>query len=519
MAEIKLIGRYTYYFLVFLLFTPALFSQGSKVTKRARIELINADTDKISKDQKTGKELHRLLGNVRLKHNEITLTCDSAHFWPDSNQITAYKNIHIEQGDTLDLYGQYLFYDGRTEIANLRDSVELIDKETHLFTDAVDYDVKNEIATYTDKGRIINGDNTLTSIIGIYYVAENLFHFKDSVIIVNPDYVMTADTMDYNTQTETSIFTGPTELKGDSIYIYSERGWHDTKNEISRIWQNALIDNRQQIIKGDSLYYDSKAGYGQSFGNISIADTTNSLIVLGNYAWYYKEPERFMVTDSAVFIQHASGDSLFLHADTIRAHTVADTSAKGYRVMRAYYGCRIFSKDLQAKCDSLSYSFRDSVIRFYEKPIIWSAENQLTSDSMALFTRNRQSDRLELYNAAFIVSKVDTMRYNQIKGRSLTGYFKENELYKIDVTGNAESIYFLLDGPRVAGVNTGKCARIQIFIADGKITDIVQYEAPEGVIDPPGSSSLKPSRLEGFNWFEDLRPGSMEDIFIKKTGP
>ncbi len=515
MAEIKSTGRYALFFLVFILLAPSLLSQGPRVTRRARIELLNADSDKIRKDPKTGNEVHRLLGNVRLKHNEITMTCDSAHFWPDRNQITAYRNIHIEQGDTLDLYSEYLFYDGRTEIANLRDSVELIDKETHLFTDAVDYDVKNEIATYNDKGRIINGDNTLTSIIGIYYVSMNLFHFKDSVRIVNPDYVMTADTMDYNTQTETSIFTGPTELTGDSIYIYSERGWHDTKNEVSRIWKNALIDNRQQIIKGDSLYYESKTGYGQSFGNISIADTANSLLVLGNYAWYYKEPEKFMVTDNAVFIQHASGDSLFLHADTIRAHTVADTSAKGYRVMRAYYGCRIFSKELQARCDSLSYSFQDSVIRFYYKPVIWSSENQLTSDSMALFTKNQKSDRLELYNAAFIVSKVDTLRYNQIKGRSLTGYFKENKIYKIDVTGNAESIYFLLDGKDIAGVNTGKCARIQIFVSDGKINSIIQHEAPEGVINPPNISTLKPPRLEGFSWFENLRPKKMEDIFKK----
>ena len=85
-------------------------------------------------------------------------------------------------------------------------NVELIDKETHLYTDTINYDVKNRIARYNDRGRITNADNTLTSIIGIYYVSENLFHFKDSVKIVNPDYVMTADTMDYNTSTETCIF-------------------------------------------------------------------------------------------------------------------------------------------------------------------------------------------------------------------------------------------------------------------------------------------------------------------------
>ena len=120
----------------------------------------------------------------------------------------------------------------------------------------IDYDVKNRIARYNHNGRITNADNTLTSIIGVYYVSENLFHFKDSVKIVNPDYVMTADTMDYNTETETAFFTGPSELNGDSIYLYCEKGWYDTKNDITRIWKNAVIDNRKQIIHGDSIFFN-----------------------------------------------------------------------------------------------------------------------------------------------------------------------------------------------------------------------------------------------------------------------
>ena len=153
--------------------------------------------------------------------------------------------------------------------------------------------------------------------------------------------------------------------------------------------------------------------------------------------------------------------------------------------MKAYYGCRIFSEDLQAKCDSLSYSFQDSVIRFYKDPVIWSEENQLTSDSMAIFTKNQKTDRLELYNSAFVASQVDTLRFNQIKGRSLTGYFQNNELYKIDIKGNGESIYYLLDGEDVAGVNQTKCANMEAYMEKGKIQEIYEFQNPEGFIDPP----------------------------------
>jgi lipopolysaccharide export system protein LptA len=500
---------------VILLFFFDLRSQDPRdnTQGKRRIDLKHADEDIIERDNKTGKDWHRLLGSVSLEHNQILMLCDSAHFFPDRNQVTAFSKIHIEQGDTLDIYGDYLFYDGVTEQALLNDNVELVDKETHLYTNSVTYDVKNEIAQYSDSGRIINGENTLTSKMGRYYASRKLFHFKDSVKIVNPDYIMTADTMDYNTETETAFFTGPSEMEGDSIYLYCEKGWYDTKNNVTRIWKNAVIDNRKQIIHGDSLYYDDNTGYGQSFGNTSIADTSNKIIVEGDYAWYYKQPERFMVTDSAMFIQISGTDSLFLHADTISAVTLTDSTGMGHRLMRAFYGCRIFSYDMQAKCDSIAYSFQDSVIRLYRYPVLWTEENQMTSDSMAIFTKNRQAERMELFSSAFVTSQVDTMRFNQIKGRSLTGYFRENKLYKINIDGNGESIYYLGEGNEIMAVNQATSAGIEILLEDGKISVIIENQNPEGVIDPPSILPQANPKLEGFSWHDNLRPKKVSDIF------
>lgn len=485
---------------------------GNKPGKR-KIILRHADEDIILKDRETGKDWHRLLGSVSLEHNQISMFCDSAHFYPDKNQVKAYGSIHIEQGDTLDIYGNYLFYDGITEIAVLTGNAELVDKETHLYTNSITYDVKSEIAQYRDSGRIINGDNTLTSRIGRYYTATRIFNFKNDVKITNPDYIMTADTMDYNTETKTAFFTGPSEMKGDSIYIYCERGWYDTGNKISRIWKNALLDNRKQIIRGDSLYYEENNGYGLAFGNASITDTSHQVSVAGDYAWYYREPERFMITDSAVFIQISDKDSLYLHGDTIRSVTLTDSLGISFRLMSAYYGCRIFSRDMQAKCDSLSYSFRDSVIRFYNEPVLWAEENQMTSDSMALFTKNRKADRMELFSSAFVASQVDTMRYNQIRGRSLTGYFRDNELYKIEIDGNGESLYYLGEGDEIMAVNKATSSEIEIYIDNGKISVITENQSPEGVIDPPSEAPQGNPHLEGFRWYDHLRPKKIPDIF------
>jgi lipopolysaccharide export system protein LptA len=503
-----------FYVLITLFFPLLIYSQTTENNNktRKRIELIHSD--QMKNDESLGTDFRKLLGNVKLKHKDVLMFCDSAYLFQDTKRVRAFSKVHIKQGDTLDLYGNYLFYDGAEEKAFVEGNVELIDKETHLYTRALNYDVTNKIASYTDSGRIINAKNTLTSIIGIYYTSQKMFHFKDSVKIVNPDYVMWADTMDYNTESETAFFTGPSRLKGDSIYIYCEKGWYDTKNNISRIWKNSVVDNKKQIIQGDSLYYNKDSGQGEAFRNITISDTTNNVLVRGNYAWYFKNPEKFMVTDRALFIQVSKKDSLFLHSDTITAITVSDTGGISFRLMRAYRKCRIFSSDLQAKCDSLSYSFRDSVIRLYYAPVLWSEENQLTSDSIAIFTKNRLADRMELYNSAFITSQVDSIRYNQIKGRTLKGYFRNNKMYKIRVDGNGETIYFLVDKAGQIGWEHAKSSSIEIYVDKGKITDIFEYQNPDGILNPPLKETEK-QKLPGFNWFDLLRPKNKSDIFVQ----
>lgn len=506
--------RHTLILLTAIIFVSPLQAQdpsGSNQNIR-KIDLIYADEDIVIREEQTGKDVHHIIGNVKFRMEESTLTCDSAHYLPDKMQITAFGRAHIEQGDTLNLYGDYMFYDGKSDIALASGNVELVDKETHLYTDAIKYEVKNQIADYDNRGRITNAENTLTSIVGIYYVYENLFHFKDSVKIVNPDYVMTSDTMNYNTRTETVLFTGPSEVKGDSLYMYCERGWYDTKKNISSIWKNALIDNRQNTLRGDSLFYNDSLGFGQGFRNVVIEDTTNNLFVMGNYAVYNKKPESYFVTDHALFIQVSKGDSLFLHADTLSAITVSDT-IKEYRLVKAFHKCKIFSKDIQAKCDSLSFSFQDTIIRLYRDPVLWSVDNQLTADSMAIFTKNQQTDRLELYNSAFVTSQIDTLRYQQIKGNNLTAYFKNDELFKIIIKGSGESIYYLLDGEELAGINRSKSTDIEIYFDQGKVTDVIEKLNPAGFIDPPDPLSRKEPRLEGFRWLDALRPKEKSDLF------
>ncbi len=488
---------------LFLLFSTSLLS-GQDAPGRRRVEILHSDSMRYERFD--GRTRNRLNGNVNLKHNDLFMNCDSAWYYDDTNQVLAYSNIHIWQGDTLHIRGQYLTYNGNSRKAFLTDSVILSDNEMTLYTDKIDYDVNTQVANYDTGGRILSGDNTLTSVVGIYYSDQKMLHFRDSVRIVNPDYVMTADTMRYDTGREIVWFAGPTEAIGDSIYLYCENGWSDTRNDVSQLMKNAVLDNREQRITGDTLWYDEKIGEGEAFGNVTITDTTDNITGGGDYAWYVKRPERFLLTDSPWFTLYADDDTLTLRADTLRAIPVADTSGINHRLLKAYYNCTIFSREMQGLCDSLSYSFQDSVIRLYQDPIVWSRENQMTADSIALYTVNSKADHMEMYNNAFVVSSVDTARYDQISGKNLSGYFVDNKLHRIKVTGNGEAIYYVVDGNELVGVNRARSATIEIFIEDSKIVEIYQNQSPDGTMNPPFKIPDTDMRLDGFRWHHDLRP-------------
>lgn len=464
-------------------------------------------------------DLTIFIGNVRIKHNEAIMFCDSAHHYDVKNLVEAFGRVHISQGDTLNLFGDYIFYDGNTENAFIRGNVKLIDKETSLFTDRLNYRVNERTAFYDTEGRIINGDDVMESRKGVYFAGTRMFHFSESIEITGPDYVISADTMNYSIENEIVYFTGPTRINGDSIKIFALGGWYDSREKTSRIWSNAMVDNYKQVIEGDTLYYEETEGYAEATGNICITDTANSSVIKGNYAIYHKDPESIFVTDRALYILEGDADTLFMHADTLRAITIAhtgDSVSTGYRLVKAYYGTRIFSHDFQSCADSLSYSFRDSTIRMYGNPVIWSEENQMTADSILLFTLNNHMDKMELYSGAFVISRVDSLNFNQIKGRSVTGYFENNRLVKVLVEGNGESVYYLVDRDEMIGVNYSKSSNMLIIVNDGKIMEVTEYGNPDGILDPPFEKTPEEMKLYGFKWLGSLRPAGPDDLFRKK---
>ncbi len=499
---------------VYFLLLAIILSVPGQAQQVKQIELLNANT--LEFDESLGKNVRRLIGNVSFKHDRITMDCDSAYLFTEQNRMDAFGRIFIKQGDTVTVRSRRLEYNGNTSLAQLFDEVVMSDRKMTLTTDKLDYNLKDNIAYYTSGGKLVDQDNTLTSDKGYYYSATKEVYFKQNVVLVNPRYTMNSDTLRYNTASGIAYFLGPSTLRSNENFIYCEKGWYDTRKETSSFYNNAYLSSRQQKISGDTILYNRQTFTGRVKGNVEMVDTIQKVSIKGNYGEYRELSDWSMVTGKALMILSFDQDSLFLHADTLLAHPDTIT---GKRILRGYHNVRFFKLDIQGVCDSLVYTFSDSTIRFYKEPVLWSDENQLTADSISIVQGNGSIEKVILTENAFITSKEDTAGYNQIRGKNMVGYFGKNQLEKIDVTGNGQTIYFARNKQQqTIGVNRADCSDMLILISENKVDKITFIKQPDATLFPLNELKAEELFLKGFNWQDSRRPRDRESIFINQTG-
>ncbi len=500
-----------YYFFTILIsfFVIAISIQSQNVKK---VEIVNSDF--IEFDKSSGINATKLIGNVRFMHNNVQMDCDSAYFYSEDNVIDAFGHIHVSQGDTIHLYGELLNYNGTSQVAQIRRNVRLVDDETTLTTQFLDYKIGENVGYYFNKGNIVNLDNKLRSVEGYYYAKLKTFFFKNNVVIESPKYTIETDTMKYFTVTRTSYFIGPSYIKSKENTIYCENGWYNSNTNISQFRKNAWLKSNKQLLKGDSLYYDRNTGLGKAFNNIFLIDSSKQLILTGNFAKYIEKPEYALITDKAVMMKYSDEDTLFMHADTLQS--VSTDTLNENRFVKGFHHVKFFKPDIQGKCDSMVYSTIDSTMKLFGVPVIWSGVNQLTADSVQMKMVNEELDRVIFYNNSFIAQQEDSISFNQMRGKTMTALFKQNELYKVELRGNGESVYYAKDETKTIGVNKAECTDIDIYIKNRKPVRIVMVSKPIATLYPLDQISDQEKIIKGFVWHSDKRPLTKDDIFIWK---
>ncbi len=506
--------RHKRFFLLSLLMlcilSPYHLAIGQKVTM---LEILNADLT--AYDVKIGKDARKLIGDVRLKHEDVVMSCDSAYFYPATSSVDAFSNVKIQQADTLTLTGDLAYYDGTTRLARVRNNIKLVNKDITLLTDTLNYDREGRIAYYMGGGILTQEDSRLTSGRGRFILDTEIFYFMDSVVIVNPDYTIRTDSLKYDSQTEISYFSGPTEITNEERYIYCENGWHDMQQDISYVTDHAYLEEAGRTLRGDTLYYESEAGFGRANSNVELIDTAENMILKGNYGLYYSDSDYAMVTDSALMMQVDGTDTMYVHADTLRTLQNPDLEEQS-RILRAYYKVKIYRTDLQVMCDSLVYVEADSAFNFYGEPVLWSDENQLTATQITVHMVDQKLHRMQLNGVAFVASQKDSVRFDQMRGKEMTGFFTDNKLVKILVSGNGQTVYYATDQEVIVGANKTECSDLIIYLKENQISKVVYTSKPDGTYYPLSMFPDEESRLSNFKWLEQWRPLSWEDVFFWK---
>ena len=495
--------------------------KGEQKPAKSKVYLLHSDVLKKS-PLNPDPDAQILIGNVAFRHDSVYMYCDSACFYEKTNSLEAFDNVKMVQGDTLFLYGDYLFYDGNTQIAQVRYNVRMENKNTTLLTDSLNYDRIYNLGYYFDGGTLMDEENVLTSEWGEYSPATKISVFNYDVKLVNPKFTLTSDTLRYSTATKIANILGPSDIVSDANHIYSELGFYNTQIGQAELLDRSVLTNEGKRLIGDSLFYDRVKGYGEAFDNVIMTDTVNKNMLTGDYCYYNELTKYAFATKKAVVVDYSQGDSLFMHADTLQMYTYYLNTDSMFRETRAYHKVRMYRADVQGVCDSLVFSSKDSCLTMYYDPILWNNNQQLLGEKIMIYMNDSTIDWAHIQNQALSVEQLDSTSYNQVTGKEMKAWFQGGEMRKVDVIGSVRLVYYPMESDStLIGMNVSETSLLNMFLENRKMKKMIMSPKSNGTLYPMLQRPPEKMKLDNFVWFDYIRPLDKEDIFEwrgKKAG-
>lgn len=456
-------------------------------------------------------------GQVFIVHEGVEMWCDQAFVYLKENFVKAYGKVRISQGDTVVMNSKYAEYNGNTQFAFATGDVVLKEPKTTLRTDTLYFDRIKQQAFYRSGGTVIDTASTLTSNVGRYFANNKKYQFLSDVKIVNPEYTVNSNQLDFYSESGGAYLYGPSTIVSETSTVYCERGYYDTRGDTGYFVKNSKIDYETRTLYGDSIYFNRNTGFASATNNIKILDTVNSSVIRGHYAEVFRPKDSLFITKRAVAITVRDGDSIYVHADTLRV-----TGPEDNRILKGFHRARLYKSDMSGKCDSIYTSERIGLTKMITNPVLWSGVNQMTGDTIHILsnTVTEQLDTLKVFENAFLIQK-DSAGYNQVSGVRLTGLFTENELDTVNVDQNAEVVYYArnTDTNKLEGINNTIGSSIQITLENQDIIGIRFINRGTGKFYPVAMYPEEKKLLPGFNWRGDERLRSVDDLFLGKPPP
>lgn len=446
------------------------------------------------------KEVRKLKGDVVFKQNNLMLYCDSAFQYVAENKIAAFGNVRILKGDSLEIKGEMLKYDGNTKLALITGKEVQMNEArgARLVSKELNFDMGKNLVFYQTGGVITHEGNVLNSVKGYYNTTSKIAYFKEKVVGVGENFKIESDTLHYHTLDKRAVFIGPTYLTNKDGKLFTEKGEYNTETEISRFESRTSVVQKEYILTADRITYDKKKNVGNATGNVQLTSLKDTVVVFGNKA-IYKGNTGYTKVFENVLVKMKNGlDTLLLKTDTLVS---VNDSLKRKKYIAAFPKAKLFKDDIQGICDSLVYNQIDSTIYMFKQPTLWAQKSQMNADSIRLQMSKSKLDKMYLRKNAIVISEDSIKNHNQVKGKNMLAHFNENKIQKVDVLGNGESVYFATENDTLlVGMNRIACSNMVIRFKENQINTFTFLTKPEARFVPEHEIVEPDKFLKGYTW-------------------
>ena len=494
-----------------------------------KVKLIHSDTFGIVKGKYDDNPFFS--GNVQFLHQGSTLTADEVIFYREQNFVKAIGNVTLKNADGSVITSGEMEYDGNTQKGIARKNVVLTDPGQTIKTETLYYDRLSNNAYFNTGGTISKDGNVMYTKSANYDLTSRLIDFTGNVKIDNAEYTVEGVNIIQNQNTNTATFNGPTTIinkKNSANQIYTEKGTYNMNSKEVYLKKNSRINYNGKILTGDDLYFNQITGFGTGKGNVTLRDPQEKRYMKGGYGEIFEKKDSAMMTDKPYAVKILEKDSMYFSAERILAYQKIDTQdpLKKKSFLRAYKKSRMFKSNIQVRADSLSFNETDGIMNLFGKPIAWSGEKQVTGDKIEAYfdTQNEFIDSLRVIGNAFAITKADSLNkkdeFNQVKGKLMTVYYKNNEVNLAKVIGNAQAITYA-DEPNEKtkeveriGVALSTCGTIEALFEDRKVQVISCNIGANTDIYPMSQIAREKRFFPDFNWNTKDRLRKWQDIFL-----
>lgn len=236
----------------FLLISIISFAQ----KKQKKIEIINADFTYVN--NKLHPDYWRLIGNVNISHDQTDMFCDSAHYFSEKEKIIAYESVKVKKGDSIDISGDILNYDGENKIAIISKNVILINKENILNSQRLIYNIQKKKISFNSLSEISKGNQKISAKKGTYNTINRTYQFNDSVYYYNNNYQIITNNLISDEKNKLTILKGPSEIYFDDKVVFCENANLYEKENRAEFFKNTSLKTDKYILYADSLFFDKK---------------------------------------------------------------------------------------------------------------------------------------------------------------------------------------------------------------------------------------------------------------------